>query len=74
MKQVKGYQWMDIAGCQAGAFNYGYHSLHPAVHRLVAPQRDVLRGAATGVSRSGPASLWDRAFNQGLADVARPAG
>lgn len=67
MKQVKGFAWMDIAGCESGAFDYGYHS----ASRLF-----------TGSSRASETSYeephwgqsvwtgfaWDRAFNQGLAD------
>jgi hypothetical protein len=68
MNQVQGHQWMDISGCEAGGFDYGYHSST----RMF-----------TGSSRGNETSYedpnwgqsvwtgfaWDRAFNQGLADT-----
>jgi hypothetical protein len=67
MKQVKGHQWMDIAGCEAGAFDYGYHS---STRLFTASSR------ASETSYEEPywgqsvwtGFLWDRAFNQGMAD------
>lgn len=67
MKAVRGYQWLDISGCEAGAFDSGYHS----ASRLF-----------TGSSRGSETSYeephwgesvwtglaWDRGYLQGLAD------
>jgi hypothetical protein len=68
MKQVKGHQWMDIAGCEAGAFDYGYH----ASTRLFTASS---RGSETSYEEPNwgesvwTGFLWDRAFNQGMADT-----
>lgn len=67
MHQVMGHQWMDIAGCEAGAFDYGYHS---STRLFTASSR------ASETSYEEPnwgesvwaGFLWDRAFNQGMAD------
>ncbi len=68
MNQVQGYQWMDIAGCEAGAMDYGYHS----------PTR-LFSGSSRGneTSYEDPhwgqsvwsGFTWERAFNQGFADT-----
>jgi hypothetical protein len=68
MKQVKGHQWMDIAGCEAGAFDYGYH----APTRLFTASS---RGNETSYEEPmwgqsvWTGMAWDHAFNQGMADA-----
>ncbi|MCU1586830.1 MAG: caspase family protein [Frankiales bacterium] len=67
MKQVKGHAWMDIAGCESGAFDDGYHS---STRLFTASSQ------ASETSYEEPnwgesvwtGFAWDRAFNQGLAD------
>ncbi|MCW2545041.1 MAG: caspase family protein, partial [Frankiales bacterium] len=68
MNQVQGYQWMDVAGCESGAFDAGYHS---STRLFTASSR----GSETSYEEPNwnesvwTGFTWDRAFNQGLADV-----
>lgn len=67
MKAIKGYQWLDVSGCEAGGFDAGYH----AANRL-------FTGSSQGneTSYEEPAwgqsvwtgLAWDRGYLQGLAD------
>lgn len=67
MHPVRGPQWLDIAGCEAGAFDAGYHS----TYRLFTGS-----SAASETSYEVPqwkesvwsGLTWDRGYNQGLAD------
>ncbi len=66
MKAVKGFQWLDVAGCQSGALNAGYS----ASNRLFTASS---RGNETSYEepRWGQSVwtglAWDRGYRQGLA-------
>jgi hypothetical protein len=66
MKSVKGYQWMDIAGCQGGAFNAGYASStrmftgSSRSNETSYEERAWKQSVWTGIA-------WERGYNQGLA-------
>ncbi|MDP9183032.1 MAG: caspase family protein, partial [Actinomycetota bacterium] len=65
MSRVQGYSWMDIAGCEAGAFD-----LHSSTRMFSASSR------ASETSYENPdwrqsywtGLVWDRGFSQGFAD------
>lgn len=65
MAQVRGYSWLDIAGCEAGAFD-----LHSATRLFTASSK------ASETSYESPdwkqsywsGLVWDRGFLQGYAD------
>lgn len=66
MKSVKGYQWMDIAGCQGGAFNAGYASStrmfsgSSRSDETSYEERAWRQSVWTGIA-------WERGYNQGMA-------
>jgi hypothetical protein len=70
MSQVRGYSWLDIAGCEAGAFD-----LHSSARLFTASSK------ATETSYESPdwkksywtGLVWDRGFLQGYADNAGKA-
>jgi hypothetical protein len=68
MRQVRGYSWLDVAGCEAGAF-----ALHSSNRLFTASSR------ATETSYESPewrqsywtGLVWARGFSKGLADDKR---
>ena len=67
MKAVRGYQWLDVSGCEAGAFDAGYH----ASNRLFtgSSQHNETSYEEPSWGESVWTGLtWDRGYLQGLAD------
>lgn len=67
MKRVHGYSWLDVAGCEAGAFDAGYHS---STRMFSGSSRaDETSYEDPDWKKSVWAGLvWDRGFARGLAD------
>lgn len=68
MKQVQGHAWLDISGCEGGAFDVGFHS----ASRLFTSS-----SKASETSYEEPrwhesvwsGLAWDQGYNQGMADT-----
>lgn len=67
MKAVKGYAWMDMAGCQSGGMNRGYSS---ASRMFTASSRYNETSYEQPKWRMSvwTGMAWERGYNQGLAD------
>jgi hypothetical protein len=69
LQPLQGHAWLDVAGCEAGAFDQGFHS---ATHLFTASSR------ASETSYEDPSKkqsiwvsqVWDEGYNQGHADDA----
>ena len=67
MKAVKGYQWMDMAGCQSGGMNAGYHSATRMFTSSSRSYETSYEQPSWGMS-VWTGLAWARGYNQGLAD------
>jgi hypothetical protein len=67
MKAVKGYQWLDVSGCEGGAFDAGYHASNRmftgSSHGNETSYEEPRWGQSvwTGLA-------WDRGYRSGYAD------
>ena len=67
MKQVQGHQWLDLSGCEGGAFDAGYHSANRLFTASSQPSETSYEEPKWNESVwSG--LTWDQGYNQGLAD------
>lgn len=66
MKAVKGFQWLDIAGCQSGAFNAGYSASNRMFTASSRPTETSYEEPRWGQS-VWTGLAWDRGYRQGRA-------
>jgi hypothetical protein len=67
MKKVQGRQWLDLSGCEGGAFDAGYHSATRLFTGSSQPTETSYEEPKWNESVwSG--LTWDQGYNQGLAD------
>lgn len=72
MKNVQGHQWLDLSGCEGGAFDAGYHSATRLFTGSSQPSETSYEEPKWNESVwSG--LTWDQGYNQGHADVSGTA-
>ena len=67
MKRVQGYQWLDVSGCEGGAFDADYHSATRLFTGASQPTETSYEEPKWNES-VWSALTWDQGYNQGLAD------
>ena len=72
LSRLRGYSWLDVAGCEAGAFDNGFHSSRRLFS--ASSRADETSYEDPGEKQSVWVSFtWSQGYNRGQADVDRRA-